>query len=565
MIRKQVRLGDLLINEGIIKENELLKALEKQKEYRNQGIDKKLGEILIEFGYVSEKQLLETLSKQLGYPFVDLYQENIDYNLMSSFPINLIEQNQIIPFKENDEYLYIATSDPLNYDALELFEKFSPKPLRMFIALSRDIQVIIERLKVMISTHELVEKVKRELKSGGGENISAIDELLDLILKKAISERTTDVHIEPQKFSFIVRGRTDGVLREMFSFEKEIYFPLVSKIKLLANMDISEKRKPQDGRFTKEFEFIENGVKKSGVYDFRVSTTPTLYGESVVLRILDQEKILLRMNELGMSEYNLKRFEKLIHSPYGIVFVTGPTGIGKTTTLYAAINELKTIEKKIITVEDPVEYELQLIQQIPVNSKIGLTFATILRSILRQDPDVIMIGEVRDKETIYAAIQASLTGHLVLATLHTNNAASAVTRMIQMGAESYMVADSLNGIVAQRLVRKICPYCKSEYYPPKNEIDIIKPYLKEDIKFYRGRGCKHCNFTGYLGREMISEVLVINDEISHLIALNKDKTEILKVAKNFGFISMIEDGINKMKDGVTTLEEILRVVRVDVF
>jgi len=284
----------------------------------------------------------------------------------------------------------------------------------------------------------------------------------------------------------------------------------------------------------------------------------------VVLRILDQEKILLRMTELGMSEYNLKRFEKLVHSPYGIVFVTGPTGSGKTTTLYAALNEIKGVDKKIITVEDPVEYEIPLIQQIPVNARVGMTFAAALRSILRQDPDIIMIGEVRDKETLESAIQASLTGHLVLATLHTNDAPSAVTRMIQMGAKNYMVADSLIGVVAQRLVRRICPYCKTEYTPVKEEIEMIKPFLKEEIKFYKGTGCKECGFTGYIGREMISEVLVVNDTISHLIAINKDKMEILNAAKQYGFVEMIEDGINKIKQGITTLDEILRVVKVNV-
>jgi len=554
--RQQVRLGDLLVQEGIISEEELLNALKKQRENREKGINKKLGELLIELGLATEKQILEALSKQLGFPFVDLYGEDIDYELLSSFPLSLIEKHNVIPFRKDDEYIYVATADPLDYDSLELIEKFSPKPLKVFIALSKDIQIIIERLKINISTKQLITKVKKELEVGGSENVSAIDELLDLILEKAIKDRSTDVHIEPLRYNFSVRARIDGVLKELFSFEKDIYFPLVSKIKLLSNMDISEKRKPQDGRFTKNYH--------NNTYDFRVSTTPTLHGESVVLRILDQEKILLRMTELGMSEYNLKRFERLVHSPYGIVFVTGPTGSGKTTTLYAALNEIKGVDRKIITVEDPVEYEIPLIQQIPVNTKIGMTFATALRSILRQDPD-IMIGEVRDTETLESAIQASLTGHLVLATLHTNDAPSAVTRMIQMGAKNYMVADSLIGVVAQRLVRKICPYCKVEYFPSKEELEMIKPFLNEEIEFYKGNGCKECGFTGYMGREMISEVLVVNDKIAHLIAINKDKMEILQKAKESGFITMIEDGINKIKEGVTTLEEILRVVKVDAF
>ena len=556
MIKQKIRLGDLLIQQGNITEEELMKALAKQKELREQGEYKKLGEILIEFGFATEKEILETLSAQLGYPFVDLYGEKIDYDLMSSFPIAILEKHKVVPFKKDEEYIYVATADPLDYDVLENVEKFSSKPIQIYIALSKDINAILDRLKIVLSTNELIKKVKDELEKGGGEEVSAIDELLDLILKNSIKQRATHIHVDPGRYNFSVRGRIDGVLRELFSFDKDIYFPLVSKVKLLANLDISEKRKPQDGRFAKRYD--------NNVYDFRISTAPTLHGESVVLRVLDQQKILLRLTELGMSEYNLKRFEKLIHTPYGIVFVTGPTGSGKTTTLYAALNEVKGVDRKIITVEDPVEYEIPLIQQIPVNYKIGMTFSVALRSILRQDPDVIMIGEVRDTDTLNASIQASLTGHLVLATLHTNDAPSAITRMIQMGAESYLVSDALIGVVAQRLVRKICPYCKEEYHPSKQELEVIKPFLSEDITFYHGKGCKQCDFTGYMGREMISEVLVVNDKLAHLIANNKDKIEIIQTAKELGFVSMIEDGINKIKEGIITLEEILRVVKVNV-
>ena len=558
MTRHKVRLGDLLVQLGVISEEDLLKALQKQKEYREKGIDVKLGELLIELGLASEKDILEALSTQLGFPFVDLYEENIDYDLMASFPLGILKQKNIIPYKQDEDYIYVATADPLDYESIEAIERFATKPLKIFIALKKDINVILKRLEILVSTKELVEKVKRELRTGGGEHTAAIDELTDLILQTAINQRATDVHIEPMKYNFSIRARIDGVLRELFSFEKEIYNPLVSKIKLLANLDISEKRKPQDGRFSK--------IYNEHVYDFRVSTTPTLHGESVVLRILDQQKVLLRLTELGMSEYNLTKFENLVRSPYGIVFVTGPTGSGKTTTLYAALNELKGVDKKVITIEDPVEYEMALIQQIPVNPKIGLGFADILRSVLRQDPDIIMIGEVRDGETLNAAIQAALTGHLVLATLHTNDAISSITRMEQMGAEPFMIADALEGAVAQRLIRKICPYCKTPYYPLKEELDKIKPYLKgeENITFYKGKGCSHCDFTGYLGREIINEVFVVNDYIAHLISERKDKLEILKVAKEYGFITLIEDGVNKVKAGKTTIEENLRVAKTNV-
>jgi len=557
MIRHNIRLGDLLVQLGVISEADLNLALKKQQEYRKKGIDVKLGELLIELGLASEKDILEALSTQLGFPFVDLYGEEIDYDLMSSFPFAILKQKYVLPYKQDEDYIYVATADPLDYDSLEAIERFSPKPTKVFIALKKDISVILKRLEIVVSTKELVEKVKRELQTGGGEHTAAIDELTDLILQTAINQRSTDIHIEPLKHNFTIRGRIDGVLRELFSFERIVYSPLMSKIKLLSNLDISEKRKPQDGRFSK--------IYGDHLYDFRVATTPTLHGEGAVLRVLDQQKILLRLPELGMSEYNLHRFQNLIKAPYGIVFVTGPTGSGKTTTLYAAINEIKGVDKKVITIEDPVEYEVPLVQQIPINPKIGLGFADVLRSVLRQDPDIVMIGEVRDVETLNAAIQAALTGHLVLATLHTNDAVSAITRMEQMGAESYMIADGLQGAVAQRLIRKICPYCKSVYYPLKEELEKIRPYIKQrSVTFYKGKGCSHCDFTGYSGREMISEVFVVNDYISHLIAEGKDKLEILKVAKEYGFVSMIEDGVNKILQGLTTIEEILRVVKSDV-
>ena len=556
MIRKKIRLGDLLVKEGIITPQELNKALEKQKELKSKGIFKRLGEILIDLGFIEEKILLKTLSKQLGLETIDLYSEKMDYDLLTSFPVSLLEENLVLPFKQDENYIYIATADPLNYDVFEMIERIVGKSSKIYIALTKDILHIIENIKKYLKSKELIKKIRQDLNETAVLSSGAIDEFVDFILKDAIDKRCTDLHIEPQKFNFLIRGRIDGVLNELFSFDNDIYSPLVSKIKLLASLDISEKRKPQDGRFSKEY----NGK----IYDFRVSTAPVMHGESVVLRILDQEKILLKMNELGMSEYNLKRFEKLIHFPYGMVFVTGPTGSGKTTTLYAALNELKGPQKKIITVEDPVEYELSLIQQIPVNYKIGLNFASVIKNILRQDPDIIMIGEVRDSDTLKTSTQAALTGHLVLATLHTNDAVSTVTRLIQMGAEPYMVAETLLGAVAQRLIRKICPYCKKIYKPEKEEIEKIKKYIKdENITFYKGIGCKMCNFSGYLGREMISEVLIITEEMSNLIAEGKERSAILQIAKAAGFISMVEDAILKLKEGVTTIEEILRVVKID--
>ena len=555
MIRKKIRLGELLINEGILTQEQLNKALEEQKRLKSITQYKKLGELLVDLGFVDEKTILQLLSKQLEIDFIDLYAQKIDYDLLTSFPISMLEENLVLPFRMDENLIYVATADPLNYDIIDTIKRLVNKDAKIYLAFSRDILAVIENVKRYQKAKELIKKIKNDLNETVTLTSRAIDDFVDFILKDSIKKRCTDVHIEPQKYNFLIRGRIDGVLNELFSFNDDIYAPLVSKIKLLSNMDISEKRKPQDGRFTKDYD------NKS--YDFRVSTAPVLHGESVVLRILDQQKILLKMNELGMSEYNLKRLEFLIKSPYGIVFVTGPTGSGKTTTLYAALNEVKGPEKKIITIEDPIEYELSLVQQIPVNYKIGLTFAGVIKNILRQDPDIIMIGEIRDTDTLSSAIQASLTGHLVLGTLHTNDSISTITRLIQMGAEAYMVSDSMLGAVAQRLIRKICPHCKIEYHPKKEELELLKDYLPEGITFYKGAGCKYCNFTGYYGREMISEILIVNSEISKLINEGKDRETILQEAKKTGFITMIEDAMNKLKAGITTVEEILRVVKVD--
>jgi len=559
MIKSKIRIGDLLVEEGIITNEQLMQALAKQKEYKAKGEFKKIGEILIEEGFVSEKQVAIILAKQLGLEFVDLYGEKIDYDLMEKFPINIIKKSKIIPFKETEDYIYVATADPLDYDALEIIERMIVrKPIKIFIALSQDIMNIIARLEKEKMTKVLVARVEDELKGGGvgvieSEN-TAIDQLTKLVLKTAIAQLASDIHIEPQAHEFTIRARVDGVLREIFSFTNEIYGAFISKIKLLSNLDISEKRKSQDGRFSMKIE--------GNLYDFRVSTTPTLLGESIVMRILDQQKILLKVEELGMNEENFEKFQRLITSPYGIVFVTGPTGSGKTTTLYAAINDIKSLENKVITVEDPVEYQIPLVQQIQANPKVGYGFSEALKTILRQDPDVIMIGEVRDSETLNVAIQASLTGHLVLATLHTNDAISSVTRMIQMGAETFLVVDSLIGVVAQRLIRKICLHCKTEYKPSADLMKRVSEYFDEKTKFYRGAGCKYCNDTGYLGREMISEVLVVDDEIGEMINENKSKQEILQLAKQKGHKTLVDDAIHKVKDGITSLEEMLRIVKV---
>ncbi len=556
MIAKKIRLGDILVEERLITPEQLERALKIQKELN---FTKKLGEILIEEGFVTQKELLKALSKQLKVDFIDLYGEEIDFDkLAKKYPFNLLKAANAIPFKEDEDFLYVATSDPLNYEALEHLERtISLKPIKIYLALQEDIDVIFHRIEILKQTKEIVEEVKKELRTEGakkeGEE-SAVMRLILLIIKDSIVKRASDIHIEPDEKEVIVRARIDGVLHENFVFDLEIYNALASRIKLLGNLDISEKRVPQDGRFSFTIE--------DKIYDFRLSTTPTIYGESLVMRILDREKVLLKLEELGFEEENLNTFMELIHSPHGIILITGPTGSGKTTTLYAALNEIKNITNKVMTAEDPVEYRLPLVQQIQVNEKIGLTFAKAVKSFLRQDPDIILIGEIRDFETLNAAAQAALTGHLVFSTLHTNDAPGAIPRMVQMGLKPYLIADSLIGVVAQRLVRKICPYCKTEIKPPLKLIEKVKKYIPQNTKFYGGKGCSKCDFTGYFDRTMISEILVIDDILAKLISENANKVEIVEYAeKKSSYQPMIVDGISKVIKGITTLEEVFRVAK----
>lgn len=555
MIRKQVRLGDLLIEEGLITQDQLMAALKIQKE---SGFEKKVGEVLIQEGLVSHKEVAVVLSRQLDMDFVDLYGENIDFNAFQKYNISRLEAASAIPFNEDNEYLYVATSDPLNYDSLEALERsIVTKPLKTYIAMEDDIRHFFSRFEIINKTQSIADEVKREMQNQGiktDDEASAVMKLIGLIIKDAVIRRGSDIHIEPDDKSMSVRIRVDGILVETFVFDLEVYHALTSRIKLLGNLDISERRKAQDGRFRLQV----NG----GNYDFRLSTTPTLFGESIVMRILDQQKILLKLHDLGFENNNLQVFEESIYSPYGIVLITGPTGSGKTTTLYAALNEIKNIENKVMTIEDPVEYQLPLVQQVQVNEKVGFSFFEALRSFLRQDPDIILVGEIRDIETLNAAAQASLTGHLVFSTLHTNDAPSAIGRMVQMGLQPYLIADSLVAIVAQRLVRRICADCKIEMKPHQTIVKRLGEYLPENTTFYAGKGCAKCNNTGYSGRVLISEVLRVSEEISKMIAKGSSKYDIATYAREQeGFEPMVLDGIYKASQGVTSLEEVLRVAK----
>jgi len=541
-----------LINAKVVSENFLIKLY---------GDLIRKGELSIgDLSSLSDKfqeEVLKYIAKLLNIEFINLDSLDIDFKLASKAPVNRLKKFAAIPIKEEDINIVVAFSDPLDVDAQESLQRlFQKKPIRPVLAIKKQIESYLNKLELSESVKDIINDIRNELGSTNtneAQNSSAILRLIEVILKTSIISRASDIHIEPTEKNCIVRSRIDGILTEMFIFDKDIYPPLSSRLKLLSNLDIAEKRKPQDGRFSATIMNKE--------YDFRISTLPILAGESIVMRILDKSKTLIKLEDAGMSDYVYKRFTTALKAPYGIILVTGPTGSGKTTTLYGALNMLRSVEEKIITVEDPIEYQMNLIQQCQVQSKIGFTFATALRSILRQDPDIIMIGEIRDQETLRIAIQAALTGHLVLSTLHTNDAISAITRMVDMGIESYLISGSIVAIEAQRLVRKICPYCKEKTtIPPSIEKDI-KEYLPKNYQFYKGKGCKHCNMTGYSGREMVCEVLTIDERLSSMIAAEESRDNIEKYAIEKGFVTMLQDGINKALDGKTTIDEVLRVTK----
>jgi len=579
-----MRIGDRLIEAGIITEEELTKALEEQK---SQVKRKRIVRILVDMGFVSEFELLkffadecnagrldlnsiledfpasedvilQVLADVLEIEFVDLDLIDIDEKVASYIPFTQIKRSYAFPYKEDKEFIYVALLDPFDVDTQDTFSRIiKKKPLKFTLSVREQIRKIVTRLELEDSVKDLVERIRREIRTVDELNLSSeqssIMKLIETIFQTAIRLNASDVHIEGGAEYSGVRCRIDGMLQQTFRFDKDIYPPLASRMKLLAELDIAEKRKPQDGRFSWKIEGKD--------FDFRVSSLPTITGESIVSRILDKSKVLIKLEELGISHHNYEAFNKAIKAPYGIVFVTGPTGSGKTTTLYAAINAIKHTSEKIITVEDPVEYQMSGVNQVMVNEKAGLTFAAALKSILRQDPDIIMVGEVRDQETLRIAIQAALTGHLVFATLHTNDAISSITRLLDMGIESFFISSALTGITAQRLVRKLCPHCRYEAEIPNSIIEEIKAYIPEDYKFFKSHGCKQCDMSGFLGREVISEVLNVNEVMKRLIVEGGTKEQIYNEAKKGGFVTMFEDGLSKAMEGLTSLEEVYRVAK----
>jgi len=540
--------GDTLVKKGIITQQQLQKALEYQKIHRQ----KKLMDILYDLKMISKDLYLQLLANELNVNFVkDL--ENLRLRNIH-IPFTILKQTQAIPYNVGVDEVKIAMVNPLDWNAQSFFKRFFPdKKIEFLLAHKEDIQKALSVIENREKLKNLIANVKKELKGAEASGESAVYQLMIYIIKNAILKKASDIHIEAEEDGAVVRFRILGKLREFIDFDSDIFNALASRIKLEAKMDVSEKRKPQDGGFMLRFDI--------GEFDFRVSTLPTVWGESVVIRILDKRNILKKLDDIGITSKNLALLRNALSKPNGIFLVTGPTGSGKSTTLYASLNEIAKPDVKVITVEDPVEYKLNGIQQVQVNPKAGLTFAGALRSILRQDPDIVMIGEIRDLETLEIAIKAALTGHLVLSTLHTNDAVSAISRMIDMGAEPYMVAAALVGVEAQRLVRTNCPYCLEAYKPSEAYLEPIKPIIGNDTIFYRGKGCEKCDMTGYIGRTLITEIFLNDDKLESMIAKNKERIEIMRYLESQGFKKMFFDGIIKAKNKITTLEEVYRVAK----
>ena len=560
-------IGEILINLEYAHQEHIDEALELQRVR-----PKRLGEILMELGYNEEDHILEALSEQTGIAFDRGVNEQMDSSLITQVPISFIREYHMVPFRQNGAAYYVAVNDPVNLLPLDDLRLLLGGKVIPVICRKSDIQAVIdsyfdqqgENAAEMIDNialsseedaiHDL-DRVESERDLLDLANEAPIIKLINLLISGAVKERASDIHVEPFEKDVRVRYRIDGVLYEKFSVPRSQQAAVVSRIKIMANLNIAEHRLPQDGRIK---------IRLSGKeIDIRVSIIPIAYGERVVMRILEKGTFLFGLEELGMARKDYELVDRLLLSSHGIMLVTGPTGSGKSTTLYAGLQRVNSPDKNIITVEDPIEYQMSGIGQIQVRPKIGLTFAAGLRSILRQDPDIILVGEIRDLETAEMAVQASLTGHLVFSTLHTNDSAGAITRLVNMGIEPFLVSSSTIAIMAQRLVRRICPHCKEAYEPEPESIRElgVDPDAVAGKPVYFGAGCSHCQQRGYMGRTGIFELLVMTPRVQDLTLKGADSNVIKREAKKHGMRTLREDGAVKVFEGVSTIEEVLRVTR----
>lgn len=559
--RKRLRLGELLLENNLITEEQLNIALEEQKA---KGI--KLGEAIIGLGYVTQDAINDLLCQQLNIDFVDLRKIEIDDSIARMVGEKVVRKYMLLPFALDDRQanvIKVAMEDPMNIMAIDDIGIITGMTVQPYLSTHAYISTAIDKLYGKSQANAIAEQFMKEQGSGDDadnaeenkrqEDVdnSPVVKLVNNIIEGGVRQRASDIHIEPFEYNVRVRYRIDGVLREIISYDRALYAAIIARLKVISGMDISEKRKPQDGRITITVDRRE--------YDIRVSNLPTVFGEKVVMRLASKEGFKRDKKDLGLSPTDLVKFDNILRNPHGIILVTGPTGSGKSTTLYTALSELASDEVNIITVEDPVEANVDNVNQVQVNVKANLTFASALRSILRQDPDIIMIGEIRDGETAEIAVKASITGHLVVSTLHTNSTAASISRLIDMGIEPYLLGDSLVGIIAQRLVRRLCPECKESYETDEEEKRVLKVPQNEPLKLYKACGCEACGNTGYYGRIGVYEIMPISRKIKNLIASGANADEITAQAVTEGMNTLRMSASNYVKQGLTSFSEMMKI------
>ena len=546
MNEKKKRLGDLLIEKGYITQRELNIALSVQKITGT-----KLGETLVELGFITSRVIGEVLAEQFGMEFLDLNLYPPQEEALKLIPRRVAEEYKIIPVFVEDNTLVLGVTDPLDVRGMDVARRLTGMMIKPKVVDLRSFEDTVEKTYYFIENpidKEIV-GILEDFRKTESADASRVSRLFDLLLQESIRRRATDIHITPFEKVIMVFFRIDGVLHYAYSLPKNIQNTLTSRVKILGGMDIAEQRLPQDGAFS--FEFLGKA------HDMRVSTVPTLYGENIVIRILSKNPSLMELDRLGYWPHQVQLLRRIFQKPHGIVVVTGPTGSGKTTTLYAALREIDLVQRNVLTVEDPVEYRFPFVKQTQVNERAGYTFALAGRHFMRQDPDVILIGEIRDEETASIALRASITGHLVLATLHTNDAVSTIPRLVDFNVDRFLLGYALAAALSQRLVRRICEYCKREYEVTPEEADEFG--IEPGTVLWRGKGCPSCNYTGYIGRTVISEIMVVDEDIAHMISEGESLLKIRKAAMEKGMVPMREDGIKKALEGITTLEEVRRV------
>ncbi len=556
--RKKLRLGDVLVNNGVISAEDLQKGLELQK-----GSGRKLGETLVDEGLATEENIAKALSKQFHYDMVDLQNVEIEQDILSLVPASVLKKHKALPFEyspDNMNVLRVAMSDPMDMAAMDDINIITNLQVEPVVVTTGSVMLALDRYYGQAEVNSALEEYTREKESQMVEqedmysedvNNSPIVQLVKGMIDQAVRQRASDIHIEPMERQVRIRYRIDGALYEKATYSIRLLPAIVARVKIIGGMDISEKRKPQDGRITQIVDRKE--------FDIRASILPTVYGEKIVMRLTSKNALTREKSQLGLKPDELKKFDHILKNPHGILLVTGPTGSGKSTTLYTALSELNKEDVNIITVEDPVEANIDGINQVQVNNKANLTFASALRSILRQDPDIIMIGEIRDQETASIAVQASITGHLVVSTLHTNSAASTITRLADMGIEPYLIAESTIGVIAQRLVRRLCPECKRKKKADAEELELLMLAPEEDVTIYEPCGCPKCDGTGFKGRIGVYEIMEVTQSLKTIISKNGSAEDIKNKALEEGMNTLRMCATRYVMEGITSVQEMMRV------